>query len=73
MTGERKIEPRFNLDMDFGEALERFARAKPKEVSESVEKSKAKRPPESEPRRPARTTREVSPSGRKRKPSGDGA
>ena len=42
MTGEQKTEPAFKLDMDFGEALERFVRVKPKEVAESVERSRAR-------------------------------
>ena len=51
MTGERKTEPPLKLDMDFGEALERFARVKPKEIADSIERSKTKKPPENEPRR----------------------
>ncbi len=47
MTGDgRKLEPKFGLDMDFGEALARFAQTKPKEVGESIERSKAKQPPQ---------------------------
>lgn len=58
MTGDRKTEPPLNLDMDFGEALERFARVRPKEVAESVERSKTKKPPGDEsPKRPDRTKR----------------
>ncbi len=60
MTGERKTGSPLKLDMDFGEALERFARVKPKEVAESVERAKAKRPPEDDvPRRPEREKRQV--------------
>lgn len=40
-----KQEPPLHIDMDFGEALERFARADPKEVAESIERSKKKKPP----------------------------
>jgi hypothetical protein len=40
-----KQEPPLHLDMDFGEALERFARTNPSEVAESVERSKQKKPP----------------------------
>ena len=40
-----KQEPPLHLDMDFGEALERFARTKPSEVAESIERSKQKKPP----------------------------
>lgn len=45
MTGPRKTEPPLKLDMDFGEALARFARTKPEEVAESIERSKTKKPP----------------------------
>lgn len=46
MTKERKeIEPKLGLDMDFGSALERFVRTDPKEVAESVTRSKKKGPP----------------------------
>lgn len=46
MTGKGdKQEPPLHLDMDFGEALERFARTKPKEVAESIDRSKRKKPP----------------------------
>jgi len=46
MGEKRKNEPLFGLDMDFGEALERFVRADPKEVAQSVKRSKQERPPE---------------------------
>jgi hypothetical protein len=53
MTDEkRKMEPPLFLDMDFGEALERFARIRPDEVNESVERSKEKKKPPGE--KPAR-------------------
>ena len=45
----KKLEAPFKLDMSFGEALSRFAAAKPKEVSESIERFKAKKPPEARP------------------------
>ena len=52
---ERKTEPPLKLDMDFSEALERFVRVKPKDVSDSVERSKTKKPPGDDvPRRPKR-------------------
>lgn len=58
MNDERKTEPPLKLDMDFGEALERFVRAKPKEVAESVERSKTKKPLGNEsPKRPGRPKR----------------
>jgi len=44
-----KQEPPLHLDIDFGEALERFARTKPSEVAESVERSKRKKPPGGDP------------------------
>jgi hypothetical protein len=45
VTSARKTEPPLKLDMDFAEALERFARTKPEEVAESIERSKTKKPP----------------------------
>lgn len=45
MTEKRKMEPPLRLDMDFGEALSRFVATDPKEVNESVQRSKTKRPP----------------------------
>ena len=39
-----KEEPPLQLDMDFGEALERFARTRPAEVAETIERSKKKKP-----------------------------
>ena len=48
-----KLEPPLRLDMSFGEALSRFVATVPKEVDESIERSKTKRPPQDEtPRRP---------------------
>lgn len=68
----KKQEPPLHLDLDFGEALERFARVKPEEVRESIERSKQKKPPEEDPERRARSTEhDGSPSGRTRKRSGD--
>lgn len=72
MTGERKTEPPLKLDMDFGEALERFVRVKPKEVAESVERAKTKMPlgdPTSQ--RPVRGDGGSALGGRKRKPASD--
>ncbi|MFY9294270.1 MAG: hypothetical protein WAP03_26840 [Methylorubrum rhodinum] len=70
---DRKTEPPFGLDMDFGEALERFIATRPQEVVDSVERAKQKRPPEDDaPRRPARRQRDESSSGRNRKPNEDG-
>lgn len=55
MTDEkRKTEPPLKLDMPFSEALSRFVATKPKEVADSIERSKAKKPPQDgPPRRPA--------------------
>jgi len=39
-----KLEPKLRLEMPFGEALQRFAQTKPKEVEKSIEKSKQKKP-----------------------------
>lgn len=58
-TGGRKLEPPFGLDMEFGEALERFVRTDPKEVADSIERAKTKKPPQDpRPRRPARQKRD---------------
>lgn len=66
---KRKTKPPFGLDMDFGEALERFIQTDSKEVAESVERSKQKRPPGNEPpRRPALKESGKASPGRKRKP-----
>lgn len=42
---KRKVEPPLFLDLDFDEALARFARVKPEEVQESVDRAKQKKPP----------------------------
>lgn len=53
MTDEKKtVEPPLFLDMDFGEALSRFARTKPKEVQESIERAKQKKKPGDKAARP---------------------
>lgn len=44
-----KQEPPLHIDLDFGEALERFARTKPSEVAESIERSKQTKPPGDKP------------------------
>lgn len=59
---KRKLEPPLKLDMDFSEALARFAATKPKEVAESVERSKTKKPPGSE-TPTARTSQKAKGSG----------
>jgi hypothetical protein len=49
------MEPPLKLDMSFDEALSRFVATKPEEVDESIERSKAKKPPQDKPpRRPRR-------------------
>jgi hypothetical protein len=40
-----KQEPPLHLDMDFGEALVRFAQTKPPEVAKSIERAKKAKPP----------------------------
>jgi hypothetical protein len=51
-----KLDPPLRLDMSFEEALERFIGTDPKEVDESIERSKTKRPPQDlPPRRPGRS------------------
>jgi hypothetical protein len=58
-----KLDPPMRLDLDFEEALNRFAATKPEEVEGSIERSKTKRPPEDEPLgRPSEV------KGRQRKP-----
>jgi hypothetical protein len=67
----KKQEPKLVLDMDFTEALERFAQTRPAEVDESVERAKQKKPPGDEsPGRPDRglKVRGGAPAGRSRKP-----
>jgi len=76
MTKEpkKKQEPPLGLEMDFLEVLERFARTDPKEVAESVERLKQKKPPgdAEPPGGPERRSRVKPSSGRKRQPP-DGA
>lgn len=69
MTG-RKYEPPLYLDMDFGEALERFSQVDKKEADELAAQAKKKKPPE--PKAPAAKTRQkATPSSRtKVKPDG---
>lgn len=64
---KRKTEPPLKLDMDFLEALSRFAATDPKEVADSIERSKTKKPPGSgSPRRPARQRQDRGSAGRNR-------
>lgn len=46
MNEKRKTEPPLRLDMSFGEAMSRFVATDPKEAQESIEQSKAKKPPQ---------------------------
>lgn len=60
MTNKKgtKLDPPLRLDIDFAEALNRFVATVPKEVDESIERSKTKRPPQDvTPRRSPRTKR----------------
>ena len=70
---KRKTEPPFGLAIGFGEALRRLAKTDPKEVAESIERSKQKRPPGNEPPRRSGRKHDVSssPAGGQRKPEGD--
>lgn len=60
----KQTEPPLKLDMDFGEALERFLGTDSKEVSKSVARSKTKKPPEQKLERPTAASR-------RRKPDAD--
>jgi hypothetical protein len=42
----KKLDSPLKLDMSFGGALSRFVATKPKEVEESIERAKQKKPPE---------------------------
>lgn len=56
----RKQDPALGLDMDFEEALSRFVATSPKEVEESIERAKEKKPPQDRaPRRPGRRPAKV--------------
>jgi hypothetical protein len=48
----KKLEPPLKLNMSFGEILARALQTDPKEVEESIERAKTKKPPETVPRRP---------------------
>jgi hypothetical protein len=71
MTGDgKKLEPKLGLDMGFGEALERFIQTEPREVGDSIERSKKQKPPGDKP--PGgleRKLRSEPVKGRRRKPS----
>jgi len=54
----KKLEPPLRLDMSFEEAMRRFAATDPKEIEESIERGKKKRPPQdAPPGRPSPTKR----------------
>lgn len=58
MTDKKKLEPPLRLDIGFEDALSRFVATKPKEVEESIERAKKKRPPGNDPPRgPGRVKR----------------
>lgn len=59
MTGgtKKKTEPPLKLDMGFEEFLVRTLQTDPKEVAESIERAKTKKPPQDTPRRPPRAKR----------------
>jgi hypothetical protein len=41
----KKLEPKLGIDMPFAELLGRLVQTDPKEVEESIKKSKTKKPP----------------------------
>ena len=49
---KKPYEDKLFIDMNFGEALERFAGTKPKEVAVSIAKSKKAKPPGGKLRKP---------------------
>jgi hypothetical protein len=56
----KKMEPPLKLNMSFREALGRFVATDPKEVEDSIARSKAKKPPQdATPRRPRRPMRQA--------------
>lgn len=48
----KKLEPTLKLNMSFGELLARLVQTDKKEVEESIDRAKTKKPPGDEPRRP---------------------
>lgn len=69
MTG-KKYEKPLHLDLDFDEALERFGQTDKKEVDESIDRAKGKKPPGSK-TPTTKTRRKATPSSRtKRQPDG---
>jgi hypothetical protein len=45
MSGKVRDENKFDLDMSFGEAMERFIGTSVKETRDNIERSKKKKPP----------------------------
>lgn len=45
MNGKVRDENKFDLDMPFGEAMERFIGTSAKEMHDNIERSKKKKPP----------------------------
>lgn len=69
MTDRKREAPLF-LDMDFGEALERFGTTDPKDVKDLMERAKKKKPPEDKPPT-ARPRQTATPSGRSKRRKAD--
>lgn len=71
MTAEtkKKTEPPLKLGMGFGEFLARALQTDPKEVDESIERAKQKKPPDVSIGGPGRKERRVPSPNRQRKPS----
>lgn len=65
----KKLDAPLKLDLAFGEALSRFVATNPKEVEDSIERSKTKKPPQDgTPRRLGRMKRSSASTSRSRKP-----
>lgn len=58
----KKLEPKLGLNMDFDEAMSRFAATLPSEVEASIAKSKEKKPPDAKKKRKSPGGKKV-PSG----------
>lgn len=65
----KKLEPKLYLDLDFDEALERFAQTDPKEVDTSIKRAKKKKPPGNDPGGLKPKSKGEPREGRKRQPS----
>ena len=74
MTDGKKREPPLALDMDFDEAMRRFARTDKREVDDAIQRGKQKKPPEPEKKSKAPTAKprqKATPSSRSGKRSTD--